>query len=133
MDTTTITPTAPATIDRRTLLLYYAYGLAVVAAMVFITMRWGAQYPYLHLLDAAVCTYVGKLLGLPLDVIYAYAIQKQPEKAMAVAVQALRSLPPERIEAATRELISSIPPAAQQAVLLINTTEPPPSNAPPDV
>lgn len=115
------------------MLPYYAGALAVVLVCIWVTVTWGTAYPTLQILCLGVCTYVGKLVGMPLERVYTYALQKKPEKALALAVQALQSIPPERIDQATRELISSIPPAAipaAQRVLLVNTTEPPPA-APP--
>lgn len=136
MDTTTPAAAAPSVklpVERSVIVRLYVAGLAVVALAIFVSMRWGVEYPILQVLALGVCTWVGKLLGMPLERIYQYALQKRPEKALEVAMQALQSLPPERVEAATQELISSFPPAAR-SVVLVNTGEPPiPPSMPPSI
>jgi hypothetical protein len=113
------------------MLPYYAAGLAVLCLALAASVQWGAEYPIVQVAAFGVCTYVGKLIGVPLEKVLLYSLQKRPEQAVAIAMQAIQSMPPERAEAATKELISSIPPAAIQRVVLVNTTEPPPSASTP--
>lgn len=116
-------------IDAR-MLRYYAAGLAVVLACIFVCVQWGTEYPILQVLALGVCTFVGKLLGMPLEAVFTHVMQKRPDMAVKIAIDALQSLPPEAAEEATKQLISSIPPAAIQRVVLVNTSEPPPEPPP---
>lgn len=119
----------PKKLDLRMLLTYYAAGMAVVGAAIFASIHW--PYPAVQVVAIGVSAFVGKLLGMPLEKIALLWLHNSPEKAMELAIQVLQSLPADQAEAATKELISSIPPAALQRVVLVNTTEPPPSASPP--
>lgn len=109
--------------NRRMLILRGAGALAVVGANVLAGL-FADRLPVLNLLASAVCWYVGKVLGVPLDDVLRQTLTRNPTAAVELAASAIRSMPP-----AARSVLASIPPEADAqrvAVVLLNTTEPPP-------
>lgn len=113
--------------QKHILLLRLLGVLAIVGVNVAAVML-GDKVPAIEVAATAVCWYIGKLLGVPLDAVVKQALASDPDKAVDIAAEAIRSMPPVAAEVATRALLASIPPDAQQrVVVLLNTTTPPPS------
>jgi len=104
-------------------------GLVLVTAVTAAASVWGADFPVLHIVAAAVCWTVGKVVGVPADAVTQLALTlMRPERAVDTAVSALRSFPPEQAESATRTLMSSIAPAARERVVrFVNASSSEPS------
>jgi hypothetical protein len=91
------------------------------------------QYPVIVPAAQLVVWWIGKSLGMPIQPIVQLALATlaatKPERAVQIATDALRSLPP---ESAHTLVPSSVPPAAAEVVLLMNTdpTAPPPPPPP---
>lgn len=113
---------------------YRVLGVLAVVATTALSVWIGTQWPALAAaatsLNSIVCWYVGKLLGVPLDDVIKAALQvMQPDRAVAVTVEALRSMPPANAETVTQKLLQSIPPDAQSRIVAFvgDSLHPPPS------
>lgn len=113
---------------------FRAAGLLVVVLSTAAASLWSDQVPWLAAISSGVCWYVGKLLGKPIeDVVAAALAVMQTDRAVAVTVQAIQSMPPDT----ARAVLSSIPPeaagraAAAAAVVLVPDPDSPPSENPP--
>lgn len=101
--------------------LYRGAGCCAVfmstALALAVENTWPAAGPIAVLANAGFASWIGKLLGIPVDSVLKSALAAmRPEKAAQLHAQALASMPPEQAAAATVEAVASLPPEVEAAV-----------------
>ena len=114
-------------------------GGVVAAVLVSAATVWLApQYPIVVPLAQGIVLWLGAALGIPLQPILqlglAIIAAKQPDRAVEIATNALKSLPPEAAADAARTLMESMPappPLGGVPVVLVPDPEHPLTAPPP--
>jgi hypothetical protein len=95
---------------------YRVLGGVVVFAIIAVSIVLSPRYPWITVPANALCWYIGKALGIPVEPIIQAALRAmQPERVADIAVKAIASMPPEAQTTATGRIIASIRPAANGA------------------
>lgn len=100
-------PSTDAAAGKLTLLR--VIGVAVVVIATGATVLFGSKYPQLAAVNTGLAWLVGKLLGVPIESVTQAVLKTMaPDKAVAMTVQAVQSLPPARAEAVAQGVLQEI-------------------------
>lgn len=93
----------------------------ITAAAGALTVRYPHAASWIAMVAGPVCAYIGKLVGVPVEGIVQLALgEMKPEKAAAIAVQAMQSLPPDATRGAVMQLVQSMRPPPPSPVVLVD-------------